>query len=225
MKKLNLIIIASGMVLLLANCLKEKAAHIIGPCDANTVYFAKDVQPILNSNCAMSGCHDSKRAAEGYDFSSYQTTMDAVRPGNPNNSKLYEVIHPGSHGAKMPPKGYPALDSLQLATIYKWIQQGASNDLCSDLATTCDTSNVKFSNTVSPVIKNNCEGCHNSSNASAGVDLSTYSNISSVATSGRLMGAINFAAGYKAMLPSGTQLSACDRQKLQHWIDLGMKNN
>jgi len=35
------------------------------PWDSNIVYFDKDILPILNSNCAMSGCHDAGTAAEG----------------------------------------------------------------------------------------------------------------------------------------------------------------
>lgn len=58
--------------------------------------FSRDIQPVLLSRCAVTGCHDAVTHKEGYVFSSYSTTMRAVSPGNPGNSKLYEVIKSSS---------------------------------------------------------------------------------------------------------------------------------
>ena len=54
--------------------------------------FTRDILPVLNSKCGIAGCHDPITHEEGYVFTSYTTTMEAVNPGNPSNSKLYEVI-------------------------------------------------------------------------------------------------------------------------------------
>jgi len=55
--------------------------------------FSRDIEPVLVSRCANTGCHDAITHKEGYVFISYSTIMTAVSPGNPNNSKLYEVIY------------------------------------------------------------------------------------------------------------------------------------
>ena len=36
------------------------------------ICFERDILPIFNSKCAMSGCHDAGTAAEGYDLSNYK---------------------------------------------------------------------------------------------------------------------------------------------------------
>ena len=44
--------------------------------------------------------------------------MTAVTPGNPTNSKLYEVINLASGEEKMPPAGSPQLTFPQRSTRY-----------------------------------------------------------------------------------------------------------
>jgi uncharacterized membrane protein len=204
-------------------CVKHKAAQDVGACDPNTIYYTKDIKPILNSSCAVSGCHDSKSKVEGLDFSNYSGAYNTSNPGQPQSSDLYKVIT--STGKKqMPPNGYPSLDSMQLSMIYKWILQGAKNEICTDNAS-CDTTNAKYSTTISSILKTNCVGCHNSTNTSGGIDISNYSEVNNLVSNGKLVGTINFKSGYSQMPPSGTQLSLCDRSKIERWIANGSKNN
>lgn len=205
---------------MVSQCVKHKAAEVVVPCEAGSIYFANDIQPLLNSSCAMSGCHDSKTKAEGYDFSNYNGTMKGVVSGKPNSSELYEVIT----RKKMPPKNYPAINESQLQLLSSWISQGAKDNKCINTAP-CDTTNINYSTTIVNLMNNNCIGCHNSSSASGGVNLATYNGVVASANSSKLMNTINFTSGYKQMPPSGLQLSSCDREKIQHWIDNGAKNN
>jgi hypothetical protein len=97
-----------------------------------TASFAKDIQPMLNQSCMP--CHAGGKDARGsYDLTSYAGTMgnglDSIPntiPGNADSSILYLRLT----GAVPPqmPKGRPALNAGQLATIKKWIDQGAKNN-------------------------------------------------------------------------------------------------
>jgi hypothetical protein len=94
--------------------------------------FAKDVQPILTQTCMP--CHAGGTAAKGkYDVTGYAGVMGNgsdsipnVIPGNADSSTLYRRVN----GTLTPlmPKGRPPLNAGQLATIKKWIDQGAKNN-------------------------------------------------------------------------------------------------
>ena len=201
-------------------CTKHKAAVAVGSCDPNVVYFTKDILPILNSNCNMSGCHTGNLGAE-FSLTYYYAVMKYVSVGNPNSSKIYEAVT-STKGRKMPPNG--SLTQSQIDLLSAWITQGASNEVCDDNGT-CDTSNVKYSATISTIIANNCAGCHSGSNISGGADLSNYPGVSAQISNGKLLGTINFSSGYNQMPPTGSQLSSCDRNKIQQWIKLNHPQN
>lgn len=65
-----------------------------GECHPDTIYFNRDLLPILTSSCARSGCHDQATQADGVLLISYESVMETgdVRPGNPDGSDLYEVL-------------------------------------------------------------------------------------------------------------------------------------
>lgn len=189
-----------------------------GTGGSSLVCFEGDILPLFQSGCAISGCHDSKTKAEGYVFDTYANiTKKGVKPGNPDASKILQVIKSG----EMPPKGYTDFTADQISLISKWIEEGAQNTTnCAG----CDSAVFTYSGAVAPIMTTNCTGCHSSTNASGGINLSTYAGVKTVALNGRLMGAINKAPGYIAMPPSGT-LSDCNIQQLQKWIDAGTPNN
>jgi len=56
------------------------------------ICFERDVLPIFQSSCAMSGCHDAGTAKHGYVFNSYSGIMRAITPGNLGESDIYEMI-------------------------------------------------------------------------------------------------------------------------------------
>ena len=47
-------------------------------CDPNIVYFKQDVLPILQSNCAKSGCHNEESQKHGVILSSYESLINTV---------------------------------------------------------------------------------------------------------------------------------------------------
>ncbi len=88
----------------------------------------------------------------------------------------------------------------------------------------CDTDNVTFSANVEPLIQSNCVPCHNASNASGGIFLDQYAGVKEVADNGKLMGALNYAAGFTAMPPS-EKLPDCDIAAVQAWVDAGAQDD
>ncbi len=138
--------------------------------------FSRDIQPVLVSRCATTGCHDAITHEEGFVFSVYSTTMSAVTPGNPDESKLYQVIKFESGEEKMPPAGNPQLTTAEIDSIQAWISYGAQDQSCGEL---CDTiSLITFSGNIWPVIQTSCTGCHSGTSPSGGVTLENYSNVS-----------------------------------------------
>lgn len=81
--------------------------------------FEKDVRPIVKAHCTH--CHGEEEKPEGGVDLRLRRFMDKILvPGQPEKSKLVEVIRSG----EMPEKGKP-MPAEQLAIIEKWIAQGA----------------------------------------------------------------------------------------------------
>jgi uncharacterized membrane protein len=115
---------AAALVLQQSAC-----THDSPTCDTDTVSFATEVQPILASNCTMSGCHNSQDKADGVNLSTYKGVSAQVKAGNPSSSDLYEVITDTGND-RMPPSPNPALTADQISIIKTWIEQGANNTNC-----------------------------------------------------------------------------------------------
>jgi len=183
--------------------------------------FTRDILPVLVSKCASTECHDAVTHREGYIFSSYSATMDAVNPGNPGDSKLYKVITLSSGEDKMPPSGYSQLTVAEIDSIRNWISYGALNENCGEI---CDTINpVTFSGTIWPIMQTSCTGCHSGASPSGNVNLTSYSNVAAVASSGLLIKSLK-GAGATRMPPAGA-FSACRIRQFEIWVNNGFPNN
>ncbi len=195
-------------------------------CDPNVVYFQRDVLPILVSNCAISGCHDATTKQEGVQLTDYTSIMRTadIKPGDPEDSELYEMITEDDEDERMPLAPRAPLSSEQIALIRKWITQGAKDLTCSD-NTACNTDNVTFSGTIKPIFAKYCTGCHSGATPTGGINLTLYADASGVAKSGRLVGAITHASGYVPMPQGGAKLPACEIAKIQAWVTAGSPNN
>jgi cytochrome c553 len=89
----------------------------------------------------------------------------------------------------------------------------------------CDTANVTYSASISPIMQSRCNGCHDASTASGGVVTSDYAGLKTVADNGRLWGAVNHDDGYSPMPKNAGKLSDCDLSKIKAWIGAGAPNN
>lgn len=193
------------------------------PCDPDTIYFTRDIQPLLQSNCAFSGCHGNGSAQDGVDLTNYNSIISTadVRPFDLNGSDLYESITETDLRKRMPPPPANALSSDQIAKIAKWINQGALNNSCDG----CDTTNVTFSLNISPLIQSNCQGCHSGGSPSGGVSLTNYNQIQAQAITGKLFGTVNHSPGFKAMPFNQPKLSQCKIDQIRIWVNEGAQNN
>jgi len=88
----------------------------------------------------------------------------------------------------------------------------------------CDTTNVKFSTTITQVISENCLHCHSGTlaNGNPQVRLDSYDGVKTVIDNNRLWNAITGAS--KQMPPSG-MLPDCPINKFKIWIDMGSPDN
>lgn len=192
-------------------------------CNPDSVYFEKDILPLLRSNCAMAGCHDGATAMDGVRLDSYQAMMnsDVVKPRNPGDSDLWEAINENDPDDRMPYQ-LPPLNAQQKALIRKWIEQGALNNRCDN---ECDTTLFTFSAAVKPILDKNCVGCHNITTTSGGVRLHDYAAVFSQTSNGKLSGVIHHRAGFKPMPYGGGKLRNCEITIIDKWISSGAPNN
>ena len=97
-------------------------------CNPDSIYFEKDILPILLSNCALSGCHNASSRQNGVVTDSYNKLVQTVgiKPFEPAKSKLYLTIT--SKNNIMPPSG--KMSDFNINLISKWISQGALNLSC-----------------------------------------------------------------------------------------------
>ena len=90
-----------------------------------------------------------------------------------------------------------------------------------DCAASCDLTNVTFSGTIFPIIRDYCNGCHNNTSPV----LSSYAAIKAQVDNGNLICSIDHGNTCSAMPPSGTKLPECKINQIKKWISLGTKND
>jgi hypothetical protein len=191
-------------------------------CSPDSVYFVNEVLPIINSNCAMSGCHDAATRADGVQLTSYSTIMKYIKAGNAADSKLYKVIIDTDPGDRMPPPPRSPLTAAQIAKIQKWINQGAKNNSC---GSSCDANVFTYSGAVKTMLDTKCVGCHSSTNPGGNINLSTYASVRTVALNGKLYGSIAHQTVFSPMPKNSAKLSDCEITQVQRWIAAGALNN
>ena len=220
---IGIVVVAIG-IFSTVSCVHEMPRDLDGSfsqnCNSDTVYFTNDILPLLVSNCATTGCHDSHSQRGGIDVTSYWKLIDSgiVKIGRHKRSSLYTCLSASGENL-MPPSGGPLSASNQ-ELIAKWIDQGAHFNTC----LSCDTSLYTFSADIWPIIQNNCTGCHNSTNPGGGFYMQNYTDVKNMADNGALMGSI-LADGYQLMPKNTNGLSTCQINKIQNWINHGALNN
>ena len=91
---------------------------------------------------------------------------------------------------------------------------------------TCDTTNVSYSATITPLIsKYGCTSCHSGAAPSGGFALTSYNGLKGKVNDGRLIGAITHANGFSPMPQGGNKMSDCDINKFRAWVNRGAANN
>lgn len=192
---------------------------LVTECSTDTIYFQNTILPLVVSSCATSGCHDQASHRDGIILTDYANILKTgeIKAGDPGDSEFFESLTDKGDDL-MPPPPYDALNDEQIQQIKKWISQGAKNNECFD---DCDTEQVSFSETIWPMMQNYCTGCHSSGSPGGGIVIEDHADMVSIANNGSLMGSVRYEAGY-AKMPTNKQLSDCNINQLQKWIDKGM---
>ena len=194
-------------------------------CDPDTVYFVNDILPLINANCAQSGCHDAATAQDGIILATYDDLInsDIVEPGDAEDSDMYEAITEDDLRDIMPPPSTMIdLTEEQINMIGTWIDQGARNNACADLV--CDSMDISFNDHILPLIEQRCKGCHLGNGSIGGFPLTNYEQISGAVGFG-LYGSINHDSGYTSMPLNLPKLDSCKLQLVRVWIEEGAQNN
>lgn len=90
----------------------------------------------------------------------------------------------------------------------------------------CDTTAVmSFEKNISPILKQNCTGCHGGQNPAGGYDFTDHHDAKLVADNGKLIGAISHEPSYSPMPKNGTKLTDCSIAQIKKWVDAGAPNN
>src|SRR5437868_14901577 len=104
------------------------AAHLASAQPAKKVTYDEDVRPILARRCFT--CHGNGEARNGLSLETFAGVMkggasgDAVQPGRPATSLLYQAVAQEKDGIVKMPLGAPKIPEAELAVIREWIQQG-----------------------------------------------------------------------------------------------------
>lgn len=112
-----------GALAMLVALVGVSCTHDANIPDTPAISFNEQIQPIIVSNCATSGCHDGGRE---FSLETYDEIAGHVKAGDARGSKLYKVITKLWGEEAMPPAG--PLGDDQITLIYTWIEQGAKNN-------------------------------------------------------------------------------------------------
>jgi cytochrome c len=94
-------------------------------------FYSAKVRPVFQQNCFR--CHNAQRSSGGLDLTTKAGIMKggtdgaAIVPGNAANSLLVKLInHTGPDGMPGMPMGPNKLSDDDIATVTKWIADGAA---------------------------------------------------------------------------------------------------
>jgi cytochrome c5 len=90
--------------------------------------------------------------------------------------------------------------------------------------TVCDTAAPSYLTTIKPIISGNCTGCHGGASPTAGLSLTSHSDLTAAITNRNLMDHLTQQNGFSLMPPSG-RLSNCRIDQINAWIVNGMPDN
>jgi uncharacterized membrane protein len=183
---------------------------------SDTVCFNTEILPLYSSYCGSSGCHDISSHKEGVILTDYSRIMNGIKAKQPNNSSYYTII---GHG--MPPRNSPQMTTANIATIKKWIDQGALNTKCTNV---CDTNSFTYAGAVQTIISNNCGGCHGAKPGTANVYLGDYASTKAYITANPTIfsNSINYKATTASKnMPQSGMMVACKIIQIEKWIKNG----
>jgi hypothetical protein len=193
------------------------------------ICFEKEVLPVFQNNCAISGCHDGSR--EGRAFNSYANISDGVTPGKPFSSNLYKAIIGRGGENRMPPSTPLSLENRTIVRL--WIEQGANLTTCNDTTTTGGggtegTLRACYSRDIQPILSSHCAmaGCHDAVTHAGDYVFYSYTSTMGAVHPGNpstsKLYQVLLSSGEEKMPPSSKpQLTTAQIDSIRNWISYG----
>ncbi len=209
----------STIALFVISCTNAKGpipeAAQTNDCDTANWYSGK-IEPIINTNCAISGCHDAVGSAPG-NFTNYEGVKLYVDNGMLKDRALIKK--------NMPISPVNPLSASQLNRINCWLEHGApktSTGATTGNTSTCTTT-ISYSSTIAPLITTNCavSGCHDSGSGNG--DYTSITGLQADALNGKLNNRVVVLKNMPVFPVN--PLSASDISKIDCWIQQGALNN
>lgn len=132
MKKTVLITLTIFSVILLSttiqSCYYDNEEELYGTssatCDTASVKYATVVKPLIDVQCATSGCHNASSASAGANLSTYTATKSYIT--NAKEFFVGSIKHTSGFSAM--PKGSSKMATCDIAKIESWIIAGMPNN-------------------------------------------------------------------------------------------------
>lgn len=220
MKKVY-IIIPIILFAIIFSCKREPQIPTVDIC------YDTQIEPILNNSCATSGCHNAESNQGGYAFTNYENAMKGVIAGNYKESVIFKAIEKqsGSH------KGisYSDINSIKI-----WIKNGASGKIClppAPVIEVCDTNKFTFSETIKPILKENCYPCHSEANHNTSgsnlnfEDFATLKDFADTTYNSNIYAVVAHLPFANQMPKNGQKLDPCKILQIKKWVYAGAPNN
>ena len=108
------------VIIVFNSCKKDSTDYASqATCTGTTPTYTNEIADILNSRCAMSGCHSASSAQEGINLSTYASASNQFLTNDDN----LIAIHHGS-GVKAMPDGEPQMDATTINKLDCWVKNG-----------------------------------------------------------------------------------------------------
>lgn len=91
--------------------------------------------------------------------------------------------------------------------------------------TTCDTTNVSYSQQILPILQDNCYTCHQGASPVSGIDLSNFAILQAHVKNGDVKSAVTHTGSVIPMPYGLPMLPSCEVNTIVAWIDQGALNN
>lgn len=119
MSKLNIAFITLLSILAITACDPDEVDPI-DLCPIDNITYNNDVKAILDSSCALSGCHSADNAASIGSLANYSDTVDFVAQG-----RILGAINHEDNFKPMPyPVGSAKISDCNIDVITAWIADG-----------------------------------------------------------------------------------------------------
>lgn len=102
------------------SCNKDKVPTVVPSECPDTIFYSATIEPMIQQNCATSGCHNVFTAAGGYDLEGHANV-------SANATDILNVIKHEGSGTPMPYL-LPKLNDTIIQQFKCWMDQGKLNN-------------------------------------------------------------------------------------------------